>query len=178
MRSRPAGARGPSGTAGAGPKELQRLAGLELHERPAGLRRGGASRVRNLRRVEAVGVRPAVPPPLRTKWTRRVPHPVLIGHALRGAVGVRPALLAGRAAGPSLHASVVEEGMDAPDALCGARHHCDHGRLRHRRTSDCAEPNAAAKWLQREAGSPMPPPAASAPLAVRGRMRAGAEPHL
>jgi len=22
-----------------------------------------------------------VPPPLRTKWTRRVPHPVLIGHA-------------------------------------------------------------------------------------------------
>ena len=21
------------------------------------------------------------PPPLRTKWTRRVPHPVLIGHA-------------------------------------------------------------------------------------------------
>ena len=22
-----------------------------------------------------------VPPPRRTKWTRRVPHPVLIGHA-------------------------------------------------------------------------------------------------
>ena len=22
-----------------------------------------------------------LPPPLRTKWTRRVPHPVLIGHA-------------------------------------------------------------------------------------------------
>ena len=25
--------------------------------------------------------RPRPPPPLRTKWTRRVPHPVLIGHA-------------------------------------------------------------------------------------------------
>jgi hypothetical protein len=24
----------------------------------------------------------AVPPPARTKWTRRVPHPVLIGHTL------------------------------------------------------------------------------------------------
>jgi len=24
---------------------------------------------------------PLPPPPLRTKWTRRVPHPVLIGHA-------------------------------------------------------------------------------------------------
>ena len=24
---------------------------------------------------------PPPPPPLRTKWTRRVPHPVLIGHA-------------------------------------------------------------------------------------------------
>ena len=23
----------------------------------------------------------SLPPPLRTKWTRRVPHPVLIGHA-------------------------------------------------------------------------------------------------
>jgi hypothetical protein len=27
------------------------------------------------------GTPPAPPPPLRTKWTRRVPHPVLIGRA-------------------------------------------------------------------------------------------------
>jgi hypothetical protein len=27
------------------------------------------------------GIEECVPPPLRTKWTRRVPHPVLIGHA-------------------------------------------------------------------------------------------------
>jgi hypothetical protein len=27
------------------------------------------------------GAPPDPPPPSRTKWTRRVPHPVLIGHA-------------------------------------------------------------------------------------------------
>jgi hypothetical protein len=27
------------------------------------------------------GVESSPPPPSRTKWTRRVPHPVLIGHA-------------------------------------------------------------------------------------------------
>ena len=34
-------------------------------------------------RLEAEGVDhyEALPPPPRTKWTRRVPHPVLIGHA-------------------------------------------------------------------------------------------------
>ena len=48
------------------------------------------------------------PPPCRTKWTRRVPHPVLIGHAaslsqvqLRGAgLGAYDSSAAGRA-GPT-----------------------------------------------------------------------------
>ena len=31
---------------------------------------------------------PPPPPPPRTKWTRRVPHPVLIGHAPSGALGI------------------------------------------------------------------------------------------
>ena len=29
----------------------------------------------------AITMREQIPPPSRTKWTRRVPHPVLIGHA-------------------------------------------------------------------------------------------------
>jgi len=48
----------------------------------------------------AAGGDVSVPPPSRTKWTRRVPHPVLIGHAgaAGGAVSV-PAAAAG-ATGP------------------------------------------------------------------------------
>ena len=32
-------------------------------------------------KLAAGGLPPPPLPPLRTKWTRRVPHPVLIGHA-------------------------------------------------------------------------------------------------
>jgi hypothetical protein len=38
---------------------------------------------------------PLAPPPSRTKWTRRVHHPVLIGHALRGAPAPRLAVTRG-----------------------------------------------------------------------------------
>ena len=38
--------------------------------------------VPDLRQLSTPGERAQAPPPLsRTKWTRRVPHPVLIGHA-------------------------------------------------------------------------------------------------
>jgi len=36
------------------------------------------------RRLTSSKFPPLLPPPPRTKWTRRVPHPVLIGHAARG----------------------------------------------------------------------------------------------
>jgi hypothetical protein len=45
------------------------------HVRVGGLERGGAYPIM-LRAYNKV-----LPPPLRTDWTRRVPHPVLIGHA-------------------------------------------------------------------------------------------------
>ena len=61
----------------------------------------------------AAGGRPPPPPP-RTKWTRRVPHPVLIGHAasLTRTDG-------GRAARLELHAAPPRE-VDATAALVGA----------------------------------------------------------
>ena len=42
---------------------------------------GGGARVDAGWLVRECSVTPPPPPPLRTKWTRRVPHPVLIGHA-------------------------------------------------------------------------------------------------
>jgi hypothetical protein len=50
-----------------------------------GVRAGGAAAPHDVvdspGAVPHGGVPPAPPPPSRTKWTRRVPHPVLIGHA-------------------------------------------------------------------------------------------------
>ena len=44
---------------------------------------GGRARERTLQEIYALAaqVRPCPPPLPRPKWTRRVPHPVLIGHA-------------------------------------------------------------------------------------------------
>jgi len=46
-----------------------------------GLRAWGCLRGRGVCRACGVQAAPSRPPPPRTKWTRRVPHPVLIGHA-------------------------------------------------------------------------------------------------
>jgi len=48
---------------------------------------------------------PRVPPPPRTKWTRRVPHPVLIGHAASGGATYRV-----RGAGAA-HAPATSRGL-------------------------------------------------------------------
>ena len=61
-------------------------------------------------RAEALGFgtepRTRPPPPSRTKWTRRVPHPVLIGHAASLSQVVPPA-------GISLGAAGQDSGGDA-----------------------------------------------------------------
>ena len=54
----------------------------------------------------------AAPPPLGTNWTRRVPHPVLIGHAASPAPGVLCRFLPG--AGPAGTAHPVESSFGGP----------------------------------------------------------------
>ena len=68
---------GPSGGAGAGGRAAPQLAVSE--EGLVFL--GDLLRPRELRPTEALFQARQPPHPSRTKWTRRVPHPVLIGHA-------------------------------------------------------------------------------------------------
>ena len=57
---------------------------LKLQAAPAPATSGSASRATRPRSTPARSAlcSAALPPPPRTKWTRRVPHPVLIGHAV------------------------------------------------------------------------------------------------
>ena len=83
---------------------------------------------------------PPPPPPLRTEWTRRVPHPVLIGHA-----GPSPRTNRTRRVSPS------RQGCGCPwarCARCGARQGVDCG---HWRAGSAA---AARTWTWRAAGAP------------------------
>jgi sugar phosphate isomerase/epimerase len=62
------------------PKEFQ--AGAMTHPDPAMRARAIALTKEGCAWAERLGAKElVVPPPPRTKWTRRVPHPVLIGHA-------------------------------------------------------------------------------------------------
>ena len=54
---------------------------LSLRSPLGGGARGAAAAPRGEAHRRAGAVQARTPPPLRTKWTRRVPHPVLIGHA-------------------------------------------------------------------------------------------------
>jgi hypothetical protein len=56
--------------------------------RPADAAAARACSTRQRRRV-SLNASPALPLPPRTKWTRRVPHPVLIGHVASAPPGVR-----------------------------------------------------------------------------------------
>ena len=65
-----------------GSKLFKKVLGCELP--PAGAAAGAHSRAppKRAREQPADAQRAGTtPPPSRTKWTRRVPHPVLIGHA-------------------------------------------------------------------------------------------------
>ena len=92
----PAAARAPAGPAGAAvrlclavasPDVVRDAAAAVLADvagadrPPPAPRAGRPCRVALGRQEVLLHQRPPPPPPPRTKWTRRVPHPVLIGHA-------------------------------------------------------------------------------------------------
>jgi hypothetical protein len=92
--------------------------------------RGRAARQRRRAGPQGTGARPRPPLPLpRTKWTRRVPHPVLIGHAAcfrasassRGARVLSQRPRGGRGGGAGAGQGVRPRGRDAPGTGRGTR---------------------------------------------------------